>query len=339
MIARSPTVYVVIVNFNRWRDTAECLESVLRSDYEHVRVIVVDNASTDDSRAGLVSWAEGRWPYAPIRATALSDKSQPPVAKPVDYLVVEAADARDALRARGNEFPKLTLLMAAANRGFAAGNNAAFRLLLDAQADGCVCMVNNDMVIAPDAVRAMVRALQRDDRIAAVGGVILDYQSPQLVQVIGGGEMSRLGMSRVWGAGDLATEMTLPPSLGYVTGGFLLTRIDTLRAVGLMDESYFLYAEDADWGERMREQGYVLACTLDAVVWHKGSLTTVSGSPFQDYHIVRSSLRFVRKNAPVFLPLAVPNLLARCLAPKLLRGEWSRARSVAKAHLDDLLGT
>lgn len=42
-------VYVVILNYNGWKDTIECLESVLKSAYSNFYTILVDNNSTDDS--------------------------------------------------------------------------------------------------------------------------------------------------------------------------------------------------------------------------------------------------------------------------------------------------
>ncbi len=53
-------VYAIVVNYNGWRDTLECLESLLRSDYPALRVIVCDNASTDDSVARIRAWAQGK---------------------------------------------------------------------------------------------------------------------------------------------------------------------------------------------------------------------------------------------------------------------------------------
>lgn len=57
-----PLVYVVILNWNLKHDTAECVVSVLRSDYERLRVVVVDNASSDDS----VPWLRVHFPTVPI---------------------------------------------------------------------------------------------------------------------------------------------------------------------------------------------------------------------------------------------------------------------------------
>ncbi|HUY13362.1 MAG TPA: glycosyltransferase family 2 protein [Terriglobia bacterium] len=42
-------VYIILLNWNGWRDTLACLDSLSRLDYPQYRILVVDNASTDDS--------------------------------------------------------------------------------------------------------------------------------------------------------------------------------------------------------------------------------------------------------------------------------------------------
>jgi GT2 family glycosyltransferase len=122
--------------------------------------------------------------------------------------------------------------------------------------------------------------------------------------------------------------------LGYVSGGLLLTRPETLRAVGLLDEYFFLYAEDRDWGLRLEHAGYRNSYAVDAEVWHKGSLTVVPRSPFQDYHVVRAQLQFVRKHTPWLLPFALIHSLVRSLAPKIARLQWERGKAVLRAYTD-----
>jgi len=60
----SSLVYVVILNWNLKDDTAECIDSVLRSDYPKVRIIVVDNGSTD----GSIEYLSSRFPEIHIIA-------------------------------------------------------------------------------------------------------------------------------------------------------------------------------------------------------------------------------------------------------------------------------
>ncbi|RLJ02597.1 MAG: hypothetical protein DRP08_04470 [Candidatus Aenigmatarchaeota archaeon] len=55
-----PKIYIIILNYNNWQDTIDCLESVLRNDYPNYQVIVVDNGSQDNSMEYIKTWAEGR---------------------------------------------------------------------------------------------------------------------------------------------------------------------------------------------------------------------------------------------------------------------------------------
>jgi len=48
-----PLVYIVLLNWNGWRDTRACLDSLEGLSYPNYRVVVVDNASTDGSEARL----------------------------------------------------------------------------------------------------------------------------------------------------------------------------------------------------------------------------------------------------------------------------------------------
>ena len=52
-------VYIIILNYNNWYDTIECLESVLRNDYPNYQVIVVDNNSQNNSVDYMRAWADG----------------------------------------------------------------------------------------------------------------------------------------------------------------------------------------------------------------------------------------------------------------------------------------
>jgi GT2 family glycosyltransferase len=111
----------------------------------------------------------------------------------------------------------------------------------------------------------------------------------------------------------------------------MLVRTDVLARVGLLDERFFIYAEDGDFSLRMTRSGWHLEHAADALVWHKGSQTTVRGSAFNDYHHVRSSLLLVRKWHRHRLPVAFAYWFYRALAPKLVRGQWRRVSAVIRA--------
>ncbi|MCD6429446.1 glycosyltransferase family 2 protein [bacterium] len=60
-----PKVAIIILNYNGWQDTIECLESVLRNNYPNYQVIVVDNGSADDS----VEWIREKFPHLTLIET------------------------------------------------------------------------------------------------------------------------------------------------------------------------------------------------------------------------------------------------------------------------------
>jgi GT2 family glycosyltransferase len=329
-------VYVVVVNLNRWSDTVECLESVLRSDYPNTRVIVVDNGSTDDSVRRLVEWATGARPYTAPANPAMAEYSWPPLQKPIEHVVLTRDEADNPER---TVLPSFTLIVNGRNDGFSAGNNVALRLLLSADAAGYALLINNDMVVAPNAIAALVDRIEADPQIGATGGVILDYAQPEIVQMVGGARSTHLGWVKLLGTGLRRDRVPEAVELAFVGGGCLLARLRTLRDVGLLDETFFVYGEDYDWGERMRRRGLRLAYSAQAEVWHKGGGTVVTGSPFQDYHMVRGTLAFVGKHKPRLMPVAFVYSVLRSLAPKIIRRQWRRARAVLRAYADHVRGT
>jgi GT2 family glycosyltransferase len=325
-------VYVVLVNYNRGADTIECLESVLRSDYAALKVIVVDNCSENDSVERMRRWASGEDPYvAPAGAPAsIRQLTWPPIRKPIEHRVVAASDANTS------ELPRLLIVKNSSNAGFAEANNCAMRLLLSANLSGYVCLINNDMVVAPDAIREMVATVECGSRIGAVGGVMLEYMDPDRVQMVGGAKRSSFVRTTPFGAGLSRTAVPADYDLEYVSGGLLLAPLQTLRDVGLLDVAFFLYAEDLDWGIRMLNAGYRLAYSNAAYVWHKGSITIGPKSPFQDHHVVLAQLTFVRKHSTWLVPAAFVYSVARSLLPKVIRGEGDRARAVLTAYAEFL---
>src|SRR5215216_1455804 len=95
-----PRVHILLLNFNGWRDTLECLESVLRLDYPDFRVIVCDNGSSDGSVDRITAWAEGSEPAPKSDIPSLARLVDPPIGKPVPYVSYTRAEAERG--GRGN---------------------------------------------------------------------------------------------------------------------------------------------------------------------------------------------------------------------------------------------
>jgi GT2 family glycosyltransferase len=326
---RHPRVHVILVSYGGWRDTIECLESLFRLDYPDYRVIVCDNASPDDSFDQLKAWAEGRLAPEPAESERLRTLSSPPVRKPLLYAEYDRAEAERGGRGMLDEDARLVLVRTGGNIGFAGGNNVGLRYVIACGETGYVWLLNNDTVVAPDALRELLAVAEHDATIGVVGGRLLHYATPDVVQAAGGGKI------RPWrGVGRAVRDAGSETSFDYVTGACMLVPLRAVTSVGLMDERYFAYSEEADWCFRMRAQGLRLAYAPEARVWHKEGRSMGRRNPLQDYLIERNGLVLVRKFFTPFLPLAIAYSLIRCFLPKLLRGEWKRLAAIARAYRD-----
>lgn len=332
---RQPSVYAIIVNYNGWRDTIECLESLLRSDTPSLQIVVCDNGSTDASLQQLRDWAEGRVQIEYSAGSALRHLTSPPVLKPIAFAEytrgqLEQAGARD-LQTEGVIF-----VSCGANLGFAGANNVGLRYVMSCRPDAYALLFNNDAIIAPNAISEMVRIAESAAEVGCVGATILEYRDPERVEALAGATLSFVhGMAKLINEGTPRSAPRLQPSrMDFISGCCMLVPGKTLERVGLMDERYFLYGEDADWGLRITKAGLKLAYCAVAEVWHKGGSSVVHKSVVHDYYDVRGRLMLVHKHFPAMLPAALLYSAGRCALPKLARGEWARLRAVWRGYGD-----
>lgn len=327
-----PKVQILILNWNGYPDTIRCLASVFALDYPHFGVVVCDNGSTDGSLDRIREWAE----QGPQLTTG-DDHSFPRI--PMSRVPIPCVRYDRLSAERGGiagDDAQLVLVETGGNIGFAAGNNVGFRYIVERGGADYVWLLNNDTVVAPSALRELVQRAESDSGCAAVGATLFELHDPERVQEMGGGSASRWhGMVNVLGRGRSASApRSSALELDYVSGGCALIRREVLTTVGLLDERFFLYAEDVDWGMRMREAGYTLGYAPAAHVWHKGSGALKRASPANDFHNVRGALLLIQKHHPARLPVAFACSVVRCLAPKVPRREWARFAAVMRSYRD-----
>jgi GT2 family glycosyltransferase len=95
--------------------------------------------------------------------------------------------------------------------------------------------------------------------------------------------------------------------IGYTTGCCILTRREVIEKVGMLDESYSMYTEDADWSTRVRRAGYSIAYEPQAKVWHKLSVSSGGHlSWFKMKNKYLSNMRFFARYATWYQWLVFP---------------------------------
>ncbi len=248
-----------------------------------------------------------------------------------DYqiMVVDNCSTDGSAARLGEAFPHLPIQQQGENRGFAAGNNVAIVRAIE-QGFDFVWLLNNDTQAASDSLRKMVDLARRDACVGAVGCQLRQVDPSHRVQAFGGGRVHYwLGVSRY-------CRRPVPvEKLDYLTGASLLLRREALEAVGLLDEGFFMYWEDADLGIRLRRAGWKFAVAADAVVYHHESASLQNNLSRRDVLACAGGVRFFRRYAP--FPLA-PILIGACIRSlkRLLVGQPSRVWEIWSATLSAL---
>lgn len=333
-------VYVILLNWNGWRDTIECLETVFRSTYSNFQVIVCDNNSSDDSPHCIQAWATGLLQVREPEHRALWLLSQPPVEKPIPYVSYDRSTAEAGGDVQADS-AQLILIQSGANLGFAGGNNVGLRFALTRDDFSYIWILNNDTAVTPGALSALVKRTNEVPNAGLCGSTLLYYDAPEVVQLRGGVAYDRwFATMHPLDQGERADSPfardRIEQAMGYPAGASMLVTRDFLRGVGLFSESYFLYYEELDWVTRAGGR-FALAYSPDSLVYHKegrsiASATTDSRFHVADYYAHRSRLRYTRR----FFAVALPTVILRTFAAafvRLWRGQPRRAWALVRLIL------
>ena len=254
-----PHIGIVVVSFNTRELLRRCLASTAGAPFA-IEIVVVDNASSDGTGA----------------------------------MVRE-------------EFGDVRLVANTTNRGFAAATNQGILTLADH--NDFILLLNPDAALRPDALAHLVHFMRAHPRVGVCGARLVypdgrlqagAFRFPTLLMAFfdlfppRGPLLGRLYDSYLNGRYP-EEQNDLPFPIDHPLGAAMLIRAETLAEVGLLDEGYWLYAEEVDWCWRCRRAGWAIWQVPAAVVVHVGG---ASSSQFRSRSFValhRARSRFVRK--------------------------------------------
>jgi GT2 family glycosyltransferase len=257
-----PRLSIVIVTYNSRGDVDRCLQSIVRNRPATDHEIVVVDNASHDGTAALVR----------------------------------------------RQWPAVRVLEAGANVGFAAANNIGIR----ATFGELVLLLNPDTVVPPGALDTLVATLDAHPEAAVVGPRLADGQGRSELSF--GRMMSPLAELRQKLL-VVGHERRVPAISGYVervtrraarvdwvSGACLLVRRADADAAGLLDERYFMYAEDVDFCAAIRARGRHILFAPDAEVTHLRGRSAASAPAATSLAYRRSQLAFYRKHRPGWVP-------------------------------------
>lgn len=250
-------------------------------------------------------------------------------------VVVDNGSSDSTVECVRRQFSTVHLIENGRNLGFAEGNNVGIRYALEHNAD-YVFLLNNDVIVDREVVARLLQAAQDDSQIGILCPSVQSYIDHTKSYV--GGKIS-------WNEGTAAEIESSPDGLpevldiDYAPGCALLIKSVVVKAIGLLDPTYFAYYEDVDWSLRCRRKGYRVVVVPKARIYHKGTMDQPGRkSASASFYFWRNQFLFMRKHVrwyhwPSFLKNFTRRLLLRYedalqrgdqpLGNAMLNGGWA----------------
>ncbi|MEM2567901.1 MAG: glycosyltransferase family 2 protein [Candidatus Bathyarchaeia archaeon] len=279
-----PKVAIIILNWNGWRDTIECLESLRQLTYQNYQVVIVDNGSTDESLSRLTDWLD-------TNKQAGWSVSEDIFAATRQYASFEHVYS-GIVSSRAGNVP-VTLLESGHNLGYAGGNNIG---LAWAVAQGCkyTLILNNDVKVDPRLLDNLVD-VAGETGASVVGALVRDFNGKHLLFVQSfypamlflSERQSRMPHNRWW------------PTHQVNGSAMLLSRellLERWRTFGyFLDPSLFLYCEELELALWCRRTGHKCVMAGEAVVYHKLGASSRGARQQQFYYLTRNRVLLARR--------------------------------------------
>lgn len=234
----------------------------------------------------------------------------------------QSTDNSVELLEKAKEKHDFILLKSPVNNGFSAGNNLGIKYALKHNAD-YILLLNNDTIVAPGFLSELLKPLSENENCGATIGKIYYEQERNRIWYAGGSLDATTARTEHWHYDQIdSLETNKEQSVSFATGCCLCIPVRTLNKVGLLDESYFLYEEDADYSLRITRAGYEIVYNPKSIIYHKVSASTGRTSPVTQYYSIRNKYRLIKqfyKGYKKLIAYSYNTLLftIRCLKGKL----------------------
>ena len=227
---------------------------------------------------------------------------------------------------------RFDLISSDKNLGYAGGNNLGVKQALENSAD-YIFILNPDTTVEQNALTELIEAVKSNPKIGIIGLAIdegnhtiyggkIEWLKPELTHI-----------NKIHG--NFYTTVLKLPRENYIPGACMLIKRDVVKKIGLLDERYLLYFEDADYCVRARNAGYELAITPEIIAKHSVSASTSNlGSALLLRYHFRNAHLFNFKNGPIWVKLVLPFWSVFIIIKQLVKIVFVRSkREISKAIL------
>lgn len=332
-------VSIIILNWNGWKDTIECLESIYKINYLNYNIIVIDNGSEDESVRKIKEYCQGK---IKIKSDFVKySKNNKPIK--IIELNEEVLNKNFIYKKHFNlsSDEELILIRNHKNYGFAEGNNIGIQFCLKNFNSDYFLLLNNDTVVEKNFLNELVKVATSDEKIGVTGPKIYYYDYKGRNDIINfAGENINFYTSRGKRFGRFEIDKGQLDEIretDKIDGSCMLIKRNVIEKVGMFDPVYFAYWEEADLCVRIKNAGYKLLYAPKAHVWHKIGVTwDTYFNYFIIYHyLVRNRLIFMWRYASKFQKIVFTCFFAFYLLFNIVlmftKEDWNTSKEGLKA--------
>lgn len=237
-------VCIVILNWNGYKDTIECLQSIINSCYDDYFIVIGDNGSIDESLKKIEEFCSKL---------------------PIKFIRTNSAIYRDS----AIEKKQIILLELMENHGFAKGNNLVIKHASYYKPD-YYFLLNNDTIIDKYCLTKLTSFLNDYRTYHVITPRINYYYEKNRIWSCGGHLL--WGFRKDFYSGKVIQNMNRKIlNISFITGCALFFTPNILKDGKVFTEDFFFGEEDFEFSIRMKKQKINMACIFDAVVFHKVS--------------------------------------------------------------------
>ena len=223
-----------------------------------------------------------------------------------EIIVVDNASEDGSADMVAADFPQAILIRNAENRGFAAANNQG----MDIARGRHILLLNSDTLVHGDVLAASVAWLDAHEDVGAMGCRVMNTDGTEQINntifpTFGRMLMGLSGLAKLPGMrGTFAIGVGPAREVEVIAGCYLMVRRRVIEQVGMLDEAFFFFGEETDWGKRMRDAGWKLMLAPVGEITHFGGGSVKKLNHRRDVLLSEATVRLQRKHGGLVAGIA-----------------------------------
>ena len=276
-MTNEPSVYIILLNYNNYKDTIECFESLQNITYKNYRIVIVDNNSPNNSMHYLREYLN-RNKYK--------------------YVYCDSKEMASSFT-ENNSFT--TLIQSGYNGGFGYGNNIGIKYAIKNDTD-YVLILNNDTVVNKNFLEPIVNFCENNNDIGIASGKICYYDKPDTIWFNGGTFNPWTSFVKHINFKEKDIGQLPPSKITFITGCMMLIPKNIIKKIGLFNEEYFMYVEDLEFCYRVMQKKNKLYVCDESLIKHKVNSKKYL-SKYSAFYIGKNRIKFILENLTGFKKL------------------------------------